>query len=156
SNVEEALRTIAKLRRRKLTFTVDLLGEATITEGEAESYQRQYFQLIEGLSNAVNEWEAIPLIDAHERGPLPRVNVSVKLSSLDSQFDPIDPEWTSRAVRARLRPILQLARRRRAFVNVDMEQHVHKDLTLRIFQEVLEEDEFRDWPDVGIAVQAYL
>src|SRR5581483_12417213 len=30
------------------------------------------------------------------------------------------------------------------------------DLTFRIFQEVLEESEFGDWADVGIAVQAYL
>lgn len=156
SNVEEALKTIADLRQRKLTFTVDLLGEATITESEAGSYQQEYFRLIEGLSRAVNSWEPVPLIDADDRGPLPRVNVSVKLSSLFSQFDPIDPEGTSEAVRARLRPILRLARRHRAFVNVDMEQYVHKDVTLRIFREVLEEEEFRDWPDVGLAVQAYL
>src|SRR5207248_8408862 len=31
-----------------------------------------------------------------------------------------------------------------------------KDLTLRIFRDVLEEEEFRAWPDVGIAIQAYL
>ena len=37
-----------------------------------------------------------------------------------------------------------------------MEQYAYKDLTLRIFREILEEDEFRDWPDVGIAIQAYL
>src|SRR5207253_1574533 len=70
--------------------------------------------------------------------------------------DPIDPEGTSRAVRARLRPILQLARAHHAFVNIDMEQYAYKDLTLRIFREVLDEDEFRAWPDVGLAVQAYL
>jgi RHH-type proline utilization regulon transcriptional repressor/proline dehydrogenase/delta 1-pyrroline-5-carboxylate dehydrogenase len=32
SNLDEALHTIARLRRRSLAFTVDLLGEATITE----------------------------------------------------------------------------------------------------------------------------
>ena len=37
-----------------------------------------------------------------------------------------------------------------------MEQYAHKDLTLRIFRAVLDEPEFRDWPDVGIVVQAYL
>src|SRR5437773_8775088 len=95
-------------------------------------------------------------IDRDHLGPLPCVNVSVKLSSLYSQFDPIDPEGTSRAVLARLRPILRLARRQHAFVNVDMEQYAFKDLTLRIFREVLDEDEFRDWSDVGIAIQAYL
>jgi RHH-type proline utilization regulon transcriptional repressor/proline dehydrogenase/delta 1-pyrroline-5-carboxylate dehydrogenase len=156
SNVPEALVTIARLRRRSLTFTIDLLGEATITEAEADRYQAEYLQLIEGLSRTVNTWAPVDVIDRDHQGPLPRVNVSVKLSALYSQFDPIDPEGTSRAVRARLRPILRAARARQAFVNVDMEQYAYKDLTLRIFREVLEEDEFRDWPDVGIAIQAYL
>jgi RHH-type proline utilization regulon transcriptional repressor/proline dehydrogenase/delta 1-pyrroline-5-carboxylate dehydrogenase len=82
--------------------------------------------------------------------------VSVKLSALYSQFDPIDPAGTSRVVRERLRPILHAARRRRAFVNFDMEQYSSKDLTIQIFQEALSEPDFRDWPDVGIAIQAYL
>ena len=144
------------MRRRSLAFTVDLLGEATITEAEAERYQADYLDLIDGLSRQVNAWPPIDLIDRGCQGPLPRVNVSIKLSSLYSQFDPIDPEGTSRAVRARLRPILRAARGTQAFVNVDMEQYAYKDLTLRIFREVLEEEEFRDWPDVGIAIQAYL
>jgi RHH-type proline utilization regulon transcriptional repressor/proline dehydrogenase/delta 1-pyrroline-5-carboxylate dehydrogenase len=37
-----------------------------------------------------------------------------------------------------------------------MEQYSYKDLTLRIFREVLDEDEFRDWPHAGIAIQVYL
>ena len=37
-----------------------------------------------------------------------------------------------------------------------MEQYAHKDLTFAIFRSVLSEPEFRDWPDVGIVVQAYL
>jgi RHH-type proline utilization regulon transcriptional repressor/proline dehydrogenase/delta 1-pyrroline-5-carboxylate dehydrogenase len=156
STVSEALDAIAAMRRRSLGFTIDLLGEATITEVEAEHYQQQYFELIEGLSREVNTWPAIPQIDTDAAGPIPRVNVSVKLSSLYSQFDPIAPEATSDAVRGRLRPILRLARRHGAFVNFDMEQYSFKDATLRIFREVLTEPEFRDWRDVGIAIQAYL
>ena len=37
-----------------------------------------------------------------------------------------------------------------------MEQYAFKDLTLRLFRDVLDEAEFRAWPDVGIAIQAYL
>ncbi len=37
-----------------------------------------------------------------------------------------------------------------------MEQHSFKDVTLRIFRDILTEPEFRDWPHVGIAIQAYL
>ncbi len=156
SNLEEALRAIARLRERSLAFTVDLLGEATITEAEAESYQGEYLRLIDGLGGAVNAWPAVDLIDRDANGPLPRVNVSVKLSSLYSQFDPIDPAGTSEVVRRRLRPILRAARRQHAFINVDMEQYAYKDVTLQIFREVLGEDEFREWPEVGIAMQAYL
>ena len=133
-----------------------LLGEATITEVEAEQYQQQYFQLIEGLSRELNAWPAVPQIDSDDAGPIPRVNVSVKLTSLYSQFDPIAPDATSDAVRNRLRPILRMARRFGAFVNFDMEQYSFKDTTLRIFREVLTESEFRDWRNVGIAIQAYL
>ncbi|HZY90165.1 MAG TPA: proline dehydrogenase family protein [Gemmataceae bacterium] len=156
SNVPEALRAIDRLRQRRLAFTVDLLGEATITESEADHEQAQYLTLIEGLSQAVNSWPVVDQIDRDERGPLPRVNVSVKLSALFSQFDPIDPAGTSAAVRARLRPILRAAMGRGAFVNIDMEQYAFKDTTLLIFREVLDEPEFRDWPDAGLAVQAYL
>src|SRR6185437_14095322 len=106
-------------------------------EAEAEQAQAEYLELINGLSQHVNTWPANDLIDRDENGPLPRVNVSVKLSALYSQFDPIDPEGTSRIVRRRLRPILRAARAQSAFVNIDMEQYAFKDLTLQIFREVL-------------------
>src|SRR5579871_5166714 len=156
SNLNEALDAIARMRRRSLAFTIDRLGEATITEQEAEQAQADYLELINGLSREVNTWPANGLIDRDDHGSLPRVNVSVKLSALFSQFDPIDPEGTSAAVRKRLRPILQLAVHNGAFVNFDMEQYSFKDVMLRIFREILEEPEFRNWADVGIAMQAYL
>src|SRR4029077_12255076 len=56
SNLDEAIDAVENLRKRHLTFTVDLLGEATITESEAEKSQRDYLELIEGLSTEVNAW----------------------------------------------------------------------------------------------------
>jgi RHH-type proline utilization regulon transcriptional repressor/proline dehydrogenase/delta 1-pyrroline-5-carboxylate dehydrogenase len=156
TNLDEALTAVERLRRRQLTFTVDLLGEATITEKEAAKSQADYLELIEGLSAEVNAWEPLDLIDRDPLGALPRVNVSIKLSSLFSQFDPMAPDNTSAVVRERLRPILRAAIKHRAFVNIDMEQSAYKDLTIRIFQEILDEAEFRAWPDAGIAIQAYL
>jgi RHH-type proline utilization regulon transcriptional repressor/proline dehydrogenase/delta 1-pyrroline-5-carboxylate dehydrogenase len=156
SDLTSALAVLSRLRGRSLAFTLDLLGEATITEAEGRQYMEEYLKLIQGLANQVNRWPAVPLIDGDDQGPLPRVNVSLKLSSLFSQFDPIDPAGTAQAVLARLRPILRAARQHGAFVNVDMEQYAYKDVTLRIFRDVLSEDEFRAWPDVGIAIQAYL
>ncbi|HEX3314869.1 MAG TPA: L-glutamate gamma-semialdehyde dehydrogenase [Gemmataceae bacterium] len=156
TNLDEALATIARLRQRKLAFTVDLLGEASIAENEADRYQGEYLRLVEGLARTVNAWPKVDLIDRDPYGDLARVNVSVKLSSLYSQFDPIDPDGTMAIVKDRLRSIFRLARQHAVFVNFDMEQHAYKDLTCRIFRELCDEPEFRDWTDVGIAIQAYL
>ncbi len=156
SNVEEAIAAVMELRGKELTFTIDLLGEATITEKEADHVQQQYFDLLNGLPPIINAAPQIPIIDCDDRGPIPRVNVSVKLSALFSQFDPIDPEGTSKAVRNRLRPILVLAKKTDSFVNFDMEQYSFKNTTIKIFRDILMEPEFRNWPHVGIAIQAYL
>ena len=53
-----------------LAFTIDLLGESTITEAEADGVQKQYLDLIAGLSKEINPWTEIPLIDRDERGPI--------------------------------------------------------------------------------------
>ncbi len=156
SNLQEAVKNITQMRRDGYAHTIDLLGEATVTEAEADAVYDQYIELLTGLAEESKTWTEIPEIDRDDRDPIPRVNVSVKLSALYSQFDPIDPVGTSRAVCARLRPILSLAKKTGAFVNFDMEQHSFKDTTLYIFRELLSEPEFRDWPHVGIAMQAYL
>ncbi|RMG34624.1 MAG: L-glutamate gamma-semialdehyde dehydrogenase [Planctomycetota bacterium] len=154
--VEDVLQAVAKLRRRGFAFTLDLLGEAVISDVEADAYQQAYLELIRGLTPAVDQWSEDAILDRDSRGPIPRVNVSLKLSALDSHFRPIAPRYTAEQVKARLRPILRLAREVHAYVHVDMEQYAYKDLTLQIFQEVLSEDEFRDFENVGIVVQAYL
>ncbi len=154
--VDEVLKSVTKLRRQGFAFTLDLLGEAVISEPEAEHYQQQYLNLIEGLAPVVNSWHEDAHLDRDNEGWIPRVNVSLKLSALFSRFRPIDPKGTAEGVKARLRPILRAARENDAYVHIDMEHYAYKDLTLDIFKQVFMEDEFRDYPDCGIVIQAYL
>lgn len=156
TRVEEVLQSVTRLRRQGLAFTLDLLGEAVVSEREADAYQRAYLDLITGLAPQVNAWTEVAQLDRDQQGWLPRCNVSLKLSALYSRFKPIDPEGSAEGVKARLRPILRAAREHDAYVHVDMEHYAYKDLTLDIFEQVFSEDEFRDWPDCGIVIQAYL
>jgi RHH-type proline utilization regulon transcriptional repressor/proline dehydrogenase/delta 1-pyrroline-5-carboxylate dehydrogenase len=155
-NVDEVLAAAQKQRRLRRAFTIDVLGEAVVSETEADAYLQAYVDLIRRMAPTVNGWPEQPQLDRDPRGELPRVNVSVKLSALDSHFDPIAPEATTDRVARRLRELLRTAREHRAFVNVDMESYHYKDLTLHVFKQVLMEDEFRDSADVGIVVQCYL
>jgi len=156
TNLDEAIATILAQRRNRLAFTIDLLGEAVVSESEAEAHQQTYLHLIKGLTERLAGEPDLAAVELSPDGKVPRVNVSVKLSSLFSQFDPIDPDSTSRSVRERLRPIMRLAKAHGALINLDMEQHSFKDATIQAFKDILGEEEFVDWPDAGIAIQAYL
>ncbi len=152
----EVFRSVQKLRDKGVAFSLDLLGEAVISDVEAEVYQQAYLDLIESLAPKVNAWPEDPVLDRDHTGWIPKCQVSIKLSALVSHFKPIDAERTSKLVKEKLRPIFQLARENDAYVHVDMEHYEYKNLTLQIFQEVCMEKEFRDWPDCGIVIQAYL
>jgi RHH-type transcriptional regulator, proline utilization regulon repressor / proline dehydrogenase / delta 1-pyrroline-5-carboxylate dehydrogenase len=156
STPAEAFETVKALRHRGVGFTADLLGEAVISDAEAEAYQTTCIELVKGLAPRLAAMPEEPRLDASPFGPIPRVNLSLKLTSLTPRFDTLYDRSTTRRVAERLRPILRVARENGAFVNVDMEQYAHKDLTYAIFREVLSEPEFRDWSDVGIVAQAYL
>ncbi len=153
---EEALATVARLRERGMAFSLDLLGEATSSDEQADRYARAYIDLIRRLGPTVETWAPSEQADQGADRPMPRLNVSLKLSSLEPHFDAVDPEGSIHRCLQRLRPILRVAREHGAFVNVDMEQYAIKDLTLAAFRQVLSESEFREVRDVGIVLQAYL
>lgn len=155
-NIKQALKTIERLRKDKMAFTLDLLGEAVITEGEAQSYLDRYLELLSQLAEVAKTWTPVPVIDEGDVEPLPRVQVSVKLTAFYSQFDPLDAQGSEERVSDRIRILLRRAKELGAAVHFDMEQYAYKDITLSILKQLLMEEEFRSRTDVGITIQAYL
>lgn len=156
STPAEAIASVRRLRRKGMTFTLDVLGETIIADHVARHHQELYLDLIGHLGLESREWREDEILDVAPWGSLPKVNVSLKLSAIVVKFDPIDPAGVSEAVLERLRPVLRKAREHGAFINIDMEHYAVKDLTLDIFKRVLTEPEFRDWPDCGIVIQTYM
>ncbi len=143
----------AKRRDQKIGFTVDLLGEAVLSEKEANEYAARCVDLLEVLARETRGWND-PLGQNSELFPV--VNLSVKISALYSQMNPADPADAIAHLALKLRPILSRARELGAFVNFDMESFSHKQVTLDFFKTLLTEKEFKDWPNAGIVIQAYL
>lgn len=146
---------LANLRAEPAAFTIDVVGEATVSDKEALAMQQRYLDLLRGLSTIVADWPVVPQIDRGPNGLLPTINVSVKVSSLCARFDPLDPDSESIAVE-RLRPLVSEAARLKAALTIDMEQFAFKETTLAIFRRMLEESEFASAPPLAIAMQAYL
>jgi RHH-type proline utilization regulon transcriptional repressor/proline dehydrogenase/delta 1-pyrroline-5-carboxylate dehydrogenase len=155
-NPNESLPVLKKARKNKICFTVDILGEATLSEKEALDYQSRYLELINWLAKDSANWEEVTQIDRDHEGPIPKVNVSVKMSALYSQIN--DKAWdeTKAKIKERLHPILTVAKERNIFINLDMEQYSVKHLTLEVFKELLMEPDFRSYKHFGCVVQAYL
>lgn len=156
SNPQSAFKSLERLWADGSCFTVDILGESALSEEEALDYQRRYLALIEDLPGLTKNFEANPKIEKASFGEIPRVNVSVKLSSLYSQIDPLAFEQCKDILSDRLRPLLRAAKAKGVFVNIDMEQNELRELFFAVAQKVFCEPEFSDYPNLGIVVQAYL
>jgi RHH-type proline utilization regulon transcriptional repressor/proline dehydrogenase/delta 1-pyrroline-5-carboxylate dehydrogenase len=152
-NPHDVLRTLRKRRRQGIGFTVDLLGEAVVSEKEATDYSVRCFDLLEVLARETRGW-ADPGGENSELSPV--VNLSVKISAFYSQMNSADPANAIGHLAPKLRPLLRRARALGAFVNFDMESYAHKNATLELFKTLLQEPEFLDWPHAGIVIQAYL
>jgi RHH-type proline utilization regulon transcriptional repressor/proline dehydrogenase/delta 1-pyrroline-5-carboxylate dehydrogenase len=151
-----AIKTAATYRKKNLAVTFDLLGEAVVSEPEAEAYFQKYLALLDELIKVAPAWSANPLLDSDARGAIPRVNLSVKLSSLYSQLDPVDPRGSEQGLAARLEKLLDRVLAAQAFLNIDMEDYRVKDLTLRMFKDIAGSAKYRNYRHIGIVLQAYL
>jgi len=142
-SANDAYRAIEHLHQTGMQASLDILGEAVLSEEEADHYQKQYLDLIEALTpnlKTIGE----------------KLHLSIKASSLYSQINPLAPEHSSEAIRARLRPILRAVKECGGGITLDMERFDTREIILRTFREILSKPEFTDWPDCGIAMQAYL
>ncbi len=155
-NPQEALAVLKKARKNNLTFTVDILGEATLSEKEANEYQKRYLDLIEWLAKDAQSWPEIPQLDRDADGAIPKINVSVKMTALYSQIN--DRAWdeTKSVLKDRLRPLFKKGMELGVFINLDMEHYGVKHLTVEVFKELIAEPDLRHYRFFGCVVQAYL
>lgn len=152
TDAKSALPRLKQLWDNDIGFSVDLLGEACVSDVEADEYKEKYLDLINNLPGEVSEWKPKAQIEADHLGEIPRCNVSIKVSSLSAKVDPIDTEGSIRELMTRLDPILEAAIAKGVFINFDMEQFELKDLTIELFKRCCLKHKFH----AGIAIQAYL
>jgi RHH-type proline utilization regulon transcriptional repressor/proline dehydrogenase/delta 1-pyrroline-5-carboxylate dehydrogenase len=153
---ERALHLLGRLWRHDVASTLDLLGEATLTVAEAESYATRCAEALQVMSAGSSRWPPRPRLETDSLGALPRVNLSVKLTGLAPLLHPDAPEVGAEEAAPRLRALLRLARDLGAHLQIDMESLDTRETTLALALELLGEEEFSDGPSAGLVLQAYL
>lgn len=160
-NTKEAVSSLQKIRKGGFAFTVDLLGEATVSEEEAQAYMNGYLELLDALAKVQSSWQPlqlstdVPGTDL-DWGHAPKLNVSIKPSALYSQSKAVDVEDTVQGIIARLRPIYRRVRELGGALCIDMESLKFKEATLELYKRLRSEPEFRDYPHLSIVLQSYL
>ena len=153
---ERALPVLADLWRDGVASSVDLLGEATVTAAEADRYAARCRDALERIAAAARDWPSRPALESDGAGPLPRANVSVKVSALTPLLRPDAPARGRDDAAGRLRALLRRARELGAHVHVDMESLDSREAVTELVLMLLAEPEFRHGPSAGVVLQAYL
>src|SRR4051795_7483728 len=139
-----------------IASSLDLLGEATVTQDEADRYAERCADALRVLAKSVEGLPDRELLECDSVGPLPRANLSVKVSALTPLMRPEAPELGREDAARRLRPLLRQARDLGSHLHVDRESVDSLETTLELVFELLSEDEFADGPSAGVVLQAYL
>jgi RHH-type proline utilization regulon transcriptional repressor/proline dehydrogenase/delta 1-pyrroline-5-carboxylate dehydrogenase len=155
SGPEEALPKLLERRSRGMAFTLDILGETVFSDSESQYYLRLYRALISELGDQAKSWKRVPQIDDSALGPIPPVNISLKVSALACHIDPMAFEASITTLQSRIEPLMRLAMEKNVFINFDMEQFALRELTRELFKRILSKPEFRSYRHFGIVVQAY-
>jgi RHH-type transcriptional regulator, proline utilization regulon repressor / proline dehydrogenase / delta 1-pyrroline-5-carboxylate dehydrogenase len=135
---------LSERTREGIRMNVNFLGEAILSEAEAEKRLQQFLQALQWPETEV---------------------VSIKISTLYSQISPLAREHTVAVLCDRLEKLFLAADRERftrasgevvpKFVYLDMEEYRDKELTAAAFMRTLDRDGLKHI-QAGIALQAYI
>ncbi len=156
-NTREAVSNLEKLRDEGFASVVDVLGEATLTDKEAENYVSTYIELLGELSKKQNHWKSLGTDltnNTFDWGSSPKINIAVKPTALYCLANPQDFESSVEVILQRMRRIFSSVKEAGGFLCIDMESYKVKDITLEVFRRL--KLEYPDYPHLGIVLQSYL
>jgi RHH-type proline utilization regulon transcriptional repressor/proline dehydrogenase/delta 1-pyrroline-5-carboxylate dehydrogenase len=142
-SIEEALARSAREPDVALC-SFDMLGEGARTQADAQRYLASYEHAIDVIGAAA---AGRPIQEAS--------SISIKLSALESRFSLLQHD----RVMQRLVPLVTTLARRAAGLGIqltiDAEEADRLDLSLDVIEALAKDPATRQWPGLGLAVQAY-
>ena len=123
--IAEALANASKFEAKGFRYSYDMLGEAALTEHDAQKYLASYEQAIHSIGKA-----------SHGRGIYEGPGISIKLSALHPRYSRAQYERVMDELYPRLLSLTLLAKHYDIGLNIDAEEAGQLRLEAQAFQQV--------------------
>ena len=144
-SIEDAAKNARKGEARGQTYSYDMLGEAALTQEDADTYFAAYEHAVTHLAEKAGTYKSIA--DAP--------GISVKLSALHPRYEYATRESCAPLLIDRLVTLGKIAKSGGLSLAIDAEETDRLELSLIIFEALLKAPELADWDGLGLVVQSY-
>ncbi|WPO99588.1 trifunctional transcriptional regulator/proline dehydrogenase/L-glutamate gamma-semialdehyde dehydrogenase [Pseudomonas sp. HR96] len=142
--IAEALANASKFEAKGFRYSYDMLGEAALTEHDAQKYLASYEQAIHSIGKA-----------SHGRGIYEGPGISIKLSALHPRYSRAQYERVMNELYPRLLSLTLLAKQYDIGLNIDAEEADRLELSLDLLERLCFEPQLTGWNGIGFVIQAY-
>ncbi len=140
--IEEALKRAGKKGYREYRYSFDMLGEAALTQADADRYFAAYQHAIDAIATANTR-----------RNMEDAASISIKLSALHPRYESTQADRVLVELAPRVLQLAQQAKEKNVAVTIDAEEADRLEMSLLIFEKVYAQ--LADYHGFGLVVQAY-
>ncbi|MQW91608.1 trifunctional transcriptional regulator/proline dehydrogenase/L-glutamate gamma-semialdehyde dehydrogenase [Acinetobacter wanghuae] len=142
--INEALKNAEHLEDKGFRYSYDMLGEAALTEHDAERYYQDYQDAIHAIGKASTDQ------DVYE-GP----GISIKLSALHPRYQRSQMDRVHNELYAKVLQLAVLAQQYNIGLNIDAEESDRLEISLELLERLCFEPQLKQWKGIGFVIQAY-
>lgn len=142
-DMPEAIKRGKEYRERGYTYSFDMLGEAALTESDAQHYFDDYTRAIDHVGNMK------PI------GNAAKPSISIKLSALHPRYEVLQEARVMTELYERVLLLIRRARPLDVALTIDAEEADRLELSLKLFEKLYRDEATQGWNGFGLVVQAY-
>ncbi|MBC5789951.1 trifunctional transcriptional regulator/proline dehydrogenase/L-glutamate gamma-semialdehyde dehydrogenase [Providencia sp. JUb39] len=142
--IAQALANARKLEDKGFRYSYDMLGEAALTEKDAQDYMVSYQQAIHAIGKASNG-----------RGIYEGPGISIKLSALHPRYSRAQYDRVMEELYPRLLSLVLQAHQYDVGINIDAEEADRLEISLDLLEKLCFEPKLAGWNGIGFVIQAY-
>jgi RHH-type proline utilization regulon transcriptional repressor/proline dehydrogenase/delta 1-pyrroline-5-carboxylate dehydrogenase len=144
--IGDALRQAREREAQGFLHSYDMLGEAALTDADAQRYTLAYERAIEAIGAVASRLPP---------GMHLRPSISVKLSALHPRYTRWQRDRVQDELYPRLRRLASMARDQGIGLHIDAEESERLELSLDLFERLCTDPALTGWSGLGFVVQAY-